>query len=118
VFVMLVAGVAQAGGAPGAEPAFTGRVDDKSRVCMMQDSLQPKVGVPQEHEGKKYWFCCPMCLQAFNADPLRYAHARDPVSGATVDKANAPAFAVAGKVYFFQSEDNLKRFSENPSRYP
>jgi len=83
---------------------------------MMQDSFQPKAGVAQEHDGKTYWFCCPMCLQSFNAEPERYARARDPVSGTMVDKAEAPAYAVDGKVYFFTSEDTLKQFSEHPTR--
>src|SRR5262249_25168172 len=27
-----------------------------------------------EHEGKKYYFCCPHCAQKFQADPKRYLH--------------------------------------------
>ena len=117
VLLLALAGVGRAGDTPGAEPPFTGRVTDKSRVCMMQDSFQPKAGVAQEHDGKTYWFCCPMCLQSFNAEPERYARARDPVSGTMVDKAEAPAYAVDGKVYFFKSEDTLKQFSEHPTHY-
>lgn len=117
IFLIALAGVGRAGDTAGADASFTGRVADKSRVCMMQDSMQPKAGVPQERDGKRYWFCCPMCLQSFAADPERYARARDPVSGAVVDKADAPAYAFHGKVYFFGSEETLKRFSKNPARY-
>jgi YHS domain-containing protein len=114
---VLVAGIAGAGDVPPGGQPFTGPVADKSRVCMMQDSMQPKAGIAQEREGKRYWFCCPMCLQAFAADPARYTHARDPVTGALVDKADAPAYAVGGKVYFFSSQDTLERFTASPTRY-
>src|ERR671937_30537 len=80
----------------GAAPAgpFTGPIADRSRVCMMQDSIQPKPGLAHEYRGKTYWLCCEMCVQAFTADPERFAKAKDPVSGAVVDKATAPAYAV------------------------
>jgi P-type Cu+ transporter len=100
-----------------APAAFTGRVTDRSRVCMMQDSLQPKPGLAQEYQGKTYFLCCPMCAQSFNAAPDRFAHAKDPVTGDMVDKATAPAYAVNGKAYFFSSEQSLARFAKEPARY-
>ena len=51
-----------------ATPPGTGRVEDKTRVCMMQDSLQPKPGLAHEYAGKTYWLCCEMCVQAFESD--------------------------------------------------
>src|SRR6185295_10783629 len=65
-----VAGAAFAGddGAP-----LTGRVSDRSRICMMQDSVQPKAGVSHEYQGKTYWLCCEMCVQSFGADPEKFA---------------------------------------------
>ena len=51
-------------------PPGTGRVEDKTRICMMQDSLQPKPGLAHEYQGKTYWLCCQMCVQAFQGDPL------------------------------------------------
>ena len=110
-----LAGAAHAGDVAGGP--FTGRVDDRSRVCMMQDSMQPKPGLAHEYQGKTYWLCCQMCVQAFTADPERYAHAKDPVNGALVDKATAPAYALNGKAFYFSSEKTLQAFAKNPTRY-
>src|SRR5438477_6311835 len=98
-----------------AEPAgpFTGRVKDRSRICMMQDSVQPKSGLEHEYQGKTYWLCCQMCVQSFEADPERFAHAKDPVNGAVVDKARAPAYAIRDKTYFFSSEKTLATFAKD-----
>ena len=97
---------------------FTGRVQDRSRICMMQDSMQPKPGLAHDYEGRTYWLCCQMCEQSFNADPERFAHAKDPVNGAVVDKATAPVYAVNGKAFYFSSEKTLDTFAKNPSHYP
>jgi YHS domain-containing protein len=106
------AAVADDDGAP-----LTGRVSDRSRICMMQDSVQPKPGVAHEYQGKTYWLCCEMCVQSFGADPEKFAHATDPVTGDVVDKATAPVYAVNGKAYFFGSEQSLDRFAKEPGRY-
>jgi YHS domain-containing protein len=110
-----LAGFARAGDDGG---PFTGRVEDRSRICMMQDSMQPKAGLAHDYAGKTYWLCCQMCEQSFNADPERFAHARDPVNGAVVDKATAPVYAVNGKAFYFSSEKTLDTFAKNPSGYP
>ena len=118
LLVAFALGTAVAGDAPtGAVPGGTGRVDDKTRICMMQDSLQPKPGLAHRYEGKTYWLCCEMCVQAFEGDPDRYAFAKDPVNGAKVDKATAPAFAVGGRAFYFSSEETLKTFATDPARY-
>jgi len=96
---------------------FTGRVEDRSRICMMQDSMQPKPGLAHDYEGKTYWLCCQMCEQSFNADPDRFAHAKDPVNGDVVDKATAPVYAVNGKAFYFSSEKTLDTFAKDPARY-
>jgi YHS domain-containing protein len=116
--VVLAAGAARAGdaAAPAAAP-HTGPVEDRSRICMMQDSLQPKPGLAHEYGGKTYWLCCPMCVQAFTADPERYARATDPVNGAMVDKATAPVYAVNGKAFFFSSDETRRRFAKEPARF-
>jgi YHS domain-containing protein len=114
--LLAAAVVARAADAPPPAP-MTGRIHDKSRICMMQDSLQPKPGLAQEYQGRTYWLCCQMCVQSFTADPDRYAHAKDPVNGATVDKATAPAYAVKGKAFFFSSEATLERFAKDPARF-
>jgi len=101
---------------PGMPPA-TGRVEDKTRICMMQDSLQPKPGLAHQYGGKTYWLCCQMCVQAFEGDPEKYAFSNDPVNGSKVDKATAPAYAVGGRAFYFSSENTLKQFARNPARY-
>ena len=32
-------------------------------------------GLYRDHEGQRYWFCCPGCAPAFDADPAKYAYA-------------------------------------------
>ena len=104
--------IAHAGDAP-----LTGNVTDRSRICMMQDGVQPKPGLAHEYKGKTYWLCCPMCVQAFDGNPERFAHAKDPVDGATVDKATAPVYAVNGKAFYFSSEKTRETFAKNPARF-
>lgn len=116
-FALMVAVAARAGDAPADLSPQTGPVTDRSRICMMQDSLQPKAGLAHAYKGKTYFLCCQMCVQSFDGDPERYAHAKDPVSGATVDKATAPAYAVNGKAYFFASEATRRTFAKDPGRY-
>jgi YHS domain-containing protein len=117
VMTLLFSG-AWAGEQVPADPAsFTGRIADKSHVCMMKDSMQPKAGLAHDYEGKRYWLCCEMCVQAFNENPEGIANAKDPVNGATVDKATAPAYAVKGRAFYFSSEDTLKKFAQDPKRY-
>jgi YHS domain-containing protein len=110
----MLAGLACAGDDSG---PFTGRVEDRSRICMMQDSMQPKAGLAHDYQGKTYWLCCQMCVQSFSADPDRFAHATDPVNGAVVDKATAPIYAVNGKAFYFSSKKTLDAFAKNPTRY-
>lgn len=31
-------------------------------------------GLYRDHEGQRYWFCCPGCAPKFDADPARYAY--------------------------------------------
>ena len=117
MLLAITIGSSFAGEAPAAAPADTGRIEDKTRICMMQDSLQPKPGLAHEYQGQTYWLCCQMCVQSFQGDPEKYAFAKDPVNGSRVDKATAPAYAVGGRAFFFSSEDTLKTFAKNPARY-
>jgi YHS domain-containing protein len=117
MLLALMIGSSVAGETPAAAPAGTGRIEDKTRICMMQDSLQPKPGLAHEYQGKTYWLCCQRCVQAFEGDPEKYAFAKDPVNGSRVDKATAPAYAVGGRAFFFSSEKTLNTFAKNPERY-
>ena len=90
---------------------------ERAKVCMMQDQVQTKTGIPHTYEGKTYYLCCPMCVNAFDSAPERYSKAHDPVSGQVVDKATAPVLGYGGRAYFFASEESRAAFQKDPDRY-
>lgn len=104
LFVLAVAIIlaAGAGRAWAAAPAVA--VPERSRVCMMQDTVMAVPAIPLARDGKTYYGCCQMCQAKMAADPGRYTKARDPVSGAVVDKATAALLSVDGRVLYFESE--------------
>ena len=90
--------------------AVTGNVDKKEYVCMMQDMVLGKAGIPIQYAGKTYYGCCEMCKAKLKNDP-KSRMAVDPVSGKKVDKAKAVIGANAeGKVFYFENLQNLKKF--------
>lgn len=93
------------------------RLADRTRVCMLQDTVQAQAGLAYEHQGKTYYLCCGGCLAAFQAGTAQYSIAVDPVTGAKVDKATAPMYTYRGRAYFFASEEALARFAQEPQRY-
>jgi YHS domain-containing protein len=99
-----------------AEPLAT-RAVERSKVCMMQDEVEPKAGTPLKHDGKTYYVCCPMCAESFKKDPAHYSKAQDPVSGKLVDKATAPILAYKDRAYFFASKKTEAAFAKDPERY-
>jgi YHS domain-containing protein len=99
-----------------AEEATTQEVE-RAKVCMTQDQVQTKAGIPHTYEGKTYYLCCPMCVNTFDGAPERYAKAHDPVSGQIVDKAAAPVLGYRGRAYFFGSEESRAAFRQDPDRY-
>jgi YHS domain-containing protein len=90
---------------------------ERSKVCMMQDQVQTKAGIPHTYEGKTYYLCCPMCVNTFDGEPERYSKAHDPVSGRVVDKATAPVLGYRGRAYFFASDESRAAFAKDPDRY-
>lgn len=48
------------------------RVVSRAPVCMRQNSVQPKDGLPNEYGTKTYYLCCRDGKPAFPADPERY----------------------------------------------
>ena len=79
-------------------------------VCMVTDLASDREQIPFEIDGSKYYGCCDKCEQT-----LRENHAArvaaDPVTGGTVDKAEAVIGALpSGQVYYFEDEDSLRRF--------
>lgn len=80
-------------------------------VCMINNQLFNKEQIPVVVEQKTYYGCCEMCEAKLKADPVSRA-AIDPVSGDQVDKATSVIGATAdGKVYYFESAENLEAFN-------
>lgn len=102
---------------PMAAKIFTGRVEDRAYVCMMQDNVQRQPGIEHMYQGKRYYLCCQGCVKGFEADPERYRYAIDPVSGDRVDKAEAWVYAYNGHAYFFSSEERREAFARGPELY-
>jgi YHS domain-containing protein len=97
--------------------AADGNVEDRSRVCMMQDMLMLQEGIPLKHEGKTYYGCCEMCKDRIAQEPERYTKAVDPISGKTVDKADAFLYAHQGTVFYFESKETRAKFAKDPARH-
>lgn len=116
---MLAAILALSAAAAAAEyaPPLTGDVERREYVCMMQDMVMLRKGIPLTSGGKKYWGCCDMCKAKIEAEPERYTKAVDPVSGKRVDKAAARIYALDGLVYYFESVKTRAAFSASPAKY-
>ncbi len=76
------------------------------------------------HEGRTYLFAGPEEQQKFLADPERYAPVfggRDIVraveTGTLVDGRREYGGWFAGQIYLFDSEENYRRFTQDPQRY-
>lgn len=86
---------------------------DSNYVCMITDQEFAREQIPVEVEGKTYYGCCEMCKAKIKNSPESRS-ATDPISGNNVDKAEAVIGAAPnGKVFYFESEENLAQF--NPS---
>jgi YHS domain-containing protein len=93
-------------------------VPERTRVCMVQDTVMTVPAVPLARDGKTYYGCCEMCKAKIAADPERYTKARDPVSGAVVDKATASLLSVDGRVLYFESADTRTRYTRRLTGNP
>jgi YHS domain-containing protein len=102
---------------PSDAEAGQGQINDRSRICMLQDTIQPRPGLTYVYQGKKYYLCCGGCLAAFQRDAPIHSRAIDPVDGKFVDKADAPAYAHQGRAYFFSSAANMTKFASDPERF-
>lgn len=79
-------------------------------VCMVNNAAFDKPQIPVEVNGKTYYGCCPMCKERLSKDASARM-ATDPVSGKSVDKAEAVIGKTAdGSVYYFENEGNLKKY--------
>jgi YHS domain-containing protein len=97
--------------------AASGNVEKKEYVCMMQDMVLTKPGIPIQYAGKTYYGCCAMCKEKIKNEPKKYTRAIDPVSVSVVDKAEAFIYGVDGTAYYFGSEANRRAFAANPAKY-
>ncbi|HMC90109.1 MAG TPA: YHS domain-containing protein, partial [Gemmataceae bacterium] len=103
-------------------------------VCGM--TVNPATARAQtQYGGQTYYFCCPGCLQKFQADPQRYLrravpndthaetghghdYAVDPVCGMTVDPESAAGSTVyQGQTYYFCNPLCQQKFETDPKRY-
>jgi YHS domain-containing protein len=83
---------------------------DSKYVCMITDQEFAREQIPVELEGKTYYGCCEMCKAKIKNNPQSRL-GTDPVSGNNVDKAEAVIGAAPdGKVFYFESEENLSQF--------
>lgn len=79
-------------------------------VCMVNDRVFPNQQIPVQHAGKTYYGCCPMCKERL-ANDAAIRRAIDPVSGKSVDKADAVIGAKPnGEVFYFETIEHLKRY--------
>jgi YHS domain-containing protein len=102
---------------PNDAEAGQGQIKDRSRICMLQDTIQARSGLTYVYNGKKYYLCCGGFLSAFKQDAAIHSHATDPINGKSVDKAEAPAYAYQGRAYFFSSAANMTRFASVPEKF-
>ncbi|MEM4408146.1 MAG: hypothetical protein QXI19_05315 [Candidatus Caldarchaeum sp.] len=81
-------------------------------VCMVTNRAYGSVQIPVSIDSKTYFGCCEMCKETLLKEPdSRFAI--DPVSKKKVDKALAVIGTTPdGKVYYFESIENLKRFNK------
>ncbi len=85
------------------------RVEPKY-VCMPNNRVFKKEQLSTDIDGKTYYGCCQMCINALNKDPQQ-RYAIDPVSGNEIDKATAVIGAAPDNtIYYFETEENLESF--------
>jgi YHS domain-containing protein len=83
---------------------------------MVTDSVTNREQLPVTIDGKQYYGCCRMCEAKLKDDPASRL-ATDPLSGKQADKSRAVIGASPdGKVYYFESVENLTAFSKSPIR--
>ena len=80
-------------------------------VCMVNNQSYDSPQISVEVEGKTYYGCCPMCKTKLEKVPAMRS-ATDPVSGNTVDKAEAVIGTSPDRtVYYFENEENFHTYA-------
>lgn len=91
-------------------------VTDRSLVCMVNNQFMGRPQIPIEVDGRTYYGCCEMCKGRLGSDPSSRV-SPDPVSGKTVDKANAVIGRDRdGKTLYFESDQTFAAYSRGTSR--
>ena len=79
---------------------------------MVNNQFMGKPQIPVEVEGTTYYGCCEMCKTKFAEDPTSRS-AIDPISGATVNKAQAVmGMTSTGAIHYFESKENLAKYAQ------
>ena len=86
------------------------RVNERNKVCMVNDQYMGRDQIPVTVEGKAYFGCCPMCEDRLKRDSAIRA-AIDPVTRHVVDKALAVIGKTeSGKVLYFENVESFQRY--------
>lgn len=94
---------------------ISGRVPDRSKVCMVNDKVLSEVQLPVVVSGKTYYGCCAGCVRRLNKDRTARV-AADPVTGREVDKSEAVILrGERGAALYFESEDTARRYRKHTS---
>ena len=87
---------------------------DRQYVCMVNNQSYDTPQISVEVEGKTYYGCCLMCKTKLEKVPALRS-ATDPVSGNTVNKAEAVIGAGPDRtVYYFENEENFHAYANGP----
>lgn len=87
------------------------KVVENEKVCMVTDMYFAKKQIPVNHDGKTYYGCCENC-KATLANDSSARSAIDPITGKSVDKANAViAVKADNSIIYFESKKTFEKFA-------
>lgn len=83
---------------------------DSSLICMVTNRFMGSEQLPVDFDGKTYYGCCGGCVnKIIRNEAVRTG--KDPVSGASVDKATAViGIEKGGAVLYFESEETFDEY--------
>ncbi len=92
------------------------KIIESKYICMVNDSVFDKEQISVPVGDKTYYGCCSMCEERLKNDEA-IRSAIDPVSGNSVDKAEAViAVDSSNNVYYFESEETMKNYVSNDTQ--
>ncbi|MCU1349096.1 MAG: copper-transporting P-type ATPase [Acidobacteria bacterium] len=110
ILVLFALATVSFGAETGVKPSPLTKVEPKM-VCMVTEHAMGKPQIPVVVDGKTYYGCCDMCKKTLATDASKRV-AKDPVSGADIDKSAAVIAADAdGAIFYFENEKNLDAFN-------